>query len=167
MENKYIRGSHINEAKFRQIIMCFVLDLTATQTAEITSLNRKTVDRLYSLIRARINEYTKETSPLKGEIESDKSFFAPKRTRGSAAEEPEIKQLCLASSNGTEKYIRKSFQTVQPRRCKGLSEVMSISIPLFIPMVGEDTMAFLMSVMKNIIVLSMAKMSFQKVMDNT
>ena len=82
MENKYIRGSHINEAKFRQIIKCFVLDLTAIQTAEITSLNRKTVDRVYSLIRARINEYTKETSPLKGEIEVDESFFGPKRTPG-------------------------------------------------------------------------------------
>ena len=82
MGNKYIRGSHINEAKFRQIIKCFVLDLTATQTAEITSLNRKTVDRIYSLIRARINEYTKETSPLKGEIEVDESFFGPKRTPG-------------------------------------------------------------------------------------
>ena len=82
MENKYIHRSHINEAKFRQIIKCFVLDLTATQTAEITSLNRKTVDRVYSLIRARINEYTKETSPLKGEIEVDESFFGPKRTPG-------------------------------------------------------------------------------------
>ena len=82
MENKYIRRSHISEAKFRQIIKCFSLDLTAVQTAEITSLNRNTIDRLYSLIRTRINEYTKETSPISGEIEVDESYFGPKRTPG-------------------------------------------------------------------------------------
>lgn len=82
MENKYIHRSHLGEAKFRQIIKCFALDLTAIQTAEMTSLNRKTVDRLYSLIRTRINEYTYETSPFKGEIEVDESFFGPKRIPG-------------------------------------------------------------------------------------
>ena len=82
MENKYICHSHISEAKFRQIIKCFSLDLTAVQTKKITSLNRNTIDRLYSLVRARINEYTKETSPISGEIEVDESYFGPKRTPG-------------------------------------------------------------------------------------
>ncbi|MCL2856321.1 MAG: IS1595 family transposase, partial [Oscillospiraceae bacterium] len=28
MKNKYIRRSHLSEAKFRQIVKCFSLDLT-------------------------------------------------------------------------------------------------------------------------------------------
>ncbi|MCL1926454.1 MAG: hypothetical protein FWF95_04885 [Syntrophorhabdaceae bacterium] len=44
MENKYIRRSRITEAKFRQIVKCFALDLATAQTAEMTLLSRKTVD---------------------------------------------------------------------------------------------------------------------------
>ena len=75
MENKYIRRSHLTEAKFRQIVKCFSVDLAATQTAEKTGVNRKTIDRLYSLIRARIAEYNEETSPIIGEFEVDESYF--------------------------------------------------------------------------------------------
>jgi len=82
MENKYIRRSHVNERVFRQLVKCFALDLTATQTAEMTGLNRKTVDRIFALIRARIVEFTRETSPFSGEIEVDESYFGPRRVRG-------------------------------------------------------------------------------------
>ena len=86
MENKYIRRSHLTEAKFRQLVKCFSLDLTATQTAAITSLNRKTVDRLYFEIRARISKYNRDTSPIDepeiGEYEVDESYFGAKRVRG-------------------------------------------------------------------------------------
>ena len=82
MENKYIHRSHLSEGKFRQIIKCFSLDLTATQTAEMTGLNRKTIDRLYSAIRARIAEYNRETSPNIGEFEVDESYFGAKRVKG-------------------------------------------------------------------------------------
>ena len=82
MENKYIHRSHITEVKFRQLVKCFSLDLTATQTVAITGLNRKTIDRLYSLIRVLISEYTRETSPIVGEFEVDESFFGAKRVKG-------------------------------------------------------------------------------------
>ena len=82
MENKYIRRSHLSEAKFRQLLKCFSLDLTATQTAEMTALNRKTVDRIYSLMRARISEYIRESSPEVGEYEVDESYFGAKRVKG-------------------------------------------------------------------------------------
>ena len=82
MENKYIHRSHITEAKFRQLVKCFALDLTAVQTAEMTLLNRKTVDRIYSLIRTRIREYTQKTSPFTGELEADESYFGPRRVKG-------------------------------------------------------------------------------------
>ena len=82
MENKYIHRSHLSEAKFRQIIKCFSLDLTATQTTKMTGLNRKTIDRLYSAIRARIAERNKEMSPIVGEFEVDESYFGAKRVKG-------------------------------------------------------------------------------------
>jgi len=50
------------------------------------ALNRNTVDRLYSAIRARIAEYNRDTSPisepLPGEYEVDESYFGAKRVKG-------------------------------------------------------------------------------------
>jgi len=82
MKNKYLYHTKISEAKFRQILKCFVLDLTATQTSEISSVSRNTINRLYSAIRRRIAEYSLLESPVSGDIEVDESYFGPKRTPG-------------------------------------------------------------------------------------
>ena len=81
-KNKYINRTKISEVKFRQLIKLFVLDLNATQTAKLTGLNRNTVNRLYSAIRCRIAEYSEQSSPMRGEIEVDESFFGAKRSPG-------------------------------------------------------------------------------------
>ena len=82
MKNKYIYHAKISEAKFRQLLKCFALDLTATQCAEMTGLNRNTVNRLYSAIRRRIAEYSRLSSPVSGDIEVDESYFGPRRVKG-------------------------------------------------------------------------------------
>jgi len=82
MKNKYVYHAKISEAKFRQILKCFSLDLTATQTAEMTSVSRNAVNRLYLAIRTRIAEYSRQTSPVSGEIEVVESYFGPNRTPG-------------------------------------------------------------------------------------
>ena len=82
MENKYFKRSHISEAKSRQVIRLFCEDLTATQAAELTSLNRKTANRLFTEIRRVIVRYCESTSPLSGEVEIDESYFGPRRVRG-------------------------------------------------------------------------------------
>jgi len=82
MNNKYIHRAKISEAKFRQLVKYFAMDLTATQTAELTRLNRNTVNRLYSAMRYRIAEYSRQTSPINGEIEIDESYFGSRRVRG-------------------------------------------------------------------------------------
>ena len=82
MKNKYIKRSHLSEAKFRQLAKCFSLDLTALQTAKITALNRNTVDRIYGLIRQRMYKRCLESSPIQGEIEADESYFGSRRVRG-------------------------------------------------------------------------------------
>ena len=82
MKNKYVHRSKISEAKFRQLVKLFSLDLTATQATELTRLNRNTVNRLYTAMRQRIAEHCKEISPISGEVEADESYFGSRRVRG-------------------------------------------------------------------------------------
>jgi len=82
MKNKYIHRSKISEAKFRQLVKLFSLDLTATQATELTGLNRNTVNRLYAEMRRRIAEHSRQISPIEGEIEADESYFGSRRVRG-------------------------------------------------------------------------------------
>ncbi|WP_410004213.1 hypothetical protein [Bartonella sp. HY328] len=42
MKNKYYIRSKISEQKIRDIACCFVDDLTALQTSQLTGLNRNT-----------------------------------------------------------------------------------------------------------------------------
>jgi hypothetical protein len=46
--------AQISRAKFRQILKLFALDLTAVQIAELTHLNRNTVNRYLTFIRRAI-----------------------------------------------------------------------------------------------------------------
>lgn len=81
-KNKYIKVAKISEEKFREIIKCFALDLTATDVAEITNLNRKTINRIYNKIRERIVLLSSGNDKVSGEIELDESYFGAKRIRG-------------------------------------------------------------------------------------
>ena len=86
MKNKYVKRSKISEAKFRQIVRLFSLDLDAGQIAAITGLNRNTVNRYLVGIRTRIAEFCEEASPVSGQVEVDESYFggrhSGKRGRG-------------------------------------------------------------------------------------
>ena len=80
--NRYYRRSRIAEAKFREFLRCFALDLTATQAAQMTGLNLRTAKVLYQKLRARIAQECEAGSPLSGEIELDESYFGPTRVPG-------------------------------------------------------------------------------------
>ena len=75
MKNKYIKVSHISEAKFREIVKLFSVDLSATQIANLTNLNRNTINKYLTIFRERIIEVCKKDSPMKGEVEVDESYF--------------------------------------------------------------------------------------------
>lgn len=64
MDNKYVNRSKISEAKFRELVRLFALDLTATQIAELSGLNRNTVNRYIKGIRERIAEYCNVAAPF-------------------------------------------------------------------------------------------------------
>ncbi|MDR1551415.1 MAG: IS1595 family transposase [Holosporaceae bacterium] len=83
MKNRYIKNAHISEAKFKEILRLFGADLTATQISELAKLERKTVNRILQLLRARIAEFAEEESCFcSGEIEIDESYFGARRVRG-------------------------------------------------------------------------------------
>ena len=70
--------------KQRKIMWAFAVDLTATQTALLLGLDRKTVNRYYGLFRAAIHAYqTRQIAALVGVIECDESYFGPERRAAS------------------------------------------------------------------------------------
>ena len=82
MRNRYLKRSHISEAKTRQIVRLFCEDITATQIASLTGVNRNTINRILTHIRTVIAKRCEATSPLSGEVEIDESYFGPRRVRG-------------------------------------------------------------------------------------
>jgi transposase len=83
MKNRYIKNSHFSEPKFREILRLFAADLTATQIAEITKINRKTIGTILSRIRDRIVALAEQECYFEtGEIEIDESYFGARRVRG-------------------------------------------------------------------------------------
>ncbi len=80
--NRYIKRSHLTEAKVRQIVHYFSMDMTAIKTAELASVNRNTVNRIYRLLRKLMAQSCELESPLQGEVEADESYFGAKRVPG-------------------------------------------------------------------------------------
>ena len=69
-KNRYYKHSRISEAKFRQILRCFALDLTATETAQLTGISVRSINSVYLKIRKRITETCQQQSPFPSDSES-------------------------------------------------------------------------------------------------
>lgn len=82
MKNKYVKRSRISEAKFRELLRHFSLDIPSQNIAILTNLNRNTVNRYILEIRKCIAEFCEQESPFHGEIEVDESYFGAKRIKG-------------------------------------------------------------------------------------
>ena len=83
MSNKYFFRGKISEEKFRRIVRLFCLDIEAKKSAELTNLNRSTVNNIYRKLRERIAELCEAESPFtNGEVELDESYFGARRVRG-------------------------------------------------------------------------------------
>ena len=78
---QFVRAK-ISRKKFRQILRSFALDLTATQIAKLTNLNRNTVNRYLTFIRQAIARFCEQESPFSGIVELDESYFGTKRAKG-------------------------------------------------------------------------------------
>ncbi|WP_103664887.1 IS1595 family transposase [Gracilimonas amylolytica] len=82
MNNKYYKRSHISEAKFRHLIKCFSLDLTATETAELTGISLRSVTVIFDKLRHHIARWSEQSARIQGIIEVDESYFGPRRIPG-------------------------------------------------------------------------------------
>ena len=81
-KNKYINRTKVSERKTREILKLFSADLTATQIANLSSVNRNTINRFLTGIRHRICESCQKEFSLEGQIEVDESWFGAKRKKG-------------------------------------------------------------------------------------
>ena len=75
----------------------FCADVSASKIAELTNVNRNTVNRYLRLFRVRIAEICEDSSPFSGEIEVDESYFRAHRVRGKEVAEQKAKRLFLDS----------------------------------------------------------------------
>ena len=82
MRNKYYKRSKISEAKFRQLLRYFAMDFTATDTAQLTGISRRSVNQIYGLLRAKIQQWAWQEAPFTGTVEVDESYFGPRRIPG-------------------------------------------------------------------------------------
>lgn len=63
MKNKYLKGAHLSERKFKEILKLFSEDLTATQIANISGVSRVTVNSYLKKIRLQIVKYCESVMP--------------------------------------------------------------------------------------------------------
>ncbi|MDZ7682113.1 MAG: IS1595 family transposase [Fodinibius sp.] len=82
MNNKYYKRWGISEAKFRHLIKCFSLDLTATETAELTGVSLRSVTVIFDKLRSKLARWSEQLAPFGGTIEVDESYFGPRRIPG-------------------------------------------------------------------------------------
>ena len=81
-KNRYRFRARITTTQFRQILKYFSCDIEATKIANLTGLNRNTVNAYLKKIRQRIAEESERASPVAGDIEVDESWFGAKRVKG-------------------------------------------------------------------------------------
>ena len=157
MKNKYANRSKISEAKFRELVKLFALNLEATQIAELTALNRNTVNRFLRAIRERLAEFCEQQSPFSGEIEVDESFFGARRVKGKRGRGAYGKTIVF----GVFKRSGKVYTEIVPDCSKAtlqaiIYEAKSNLKASSIQMAGEAIMALLMLVMASTCGLIMA-----------
>jgi transposase-like protein len=80
--NRYFRFAKISEAKFRVLLRCFALDLSATQAARMAGVSVRSVNPIFLRLRRRLAQECELHSPFKGNLEADESYFGPRRVRG-------------------------------------------------------------------------------------
>jgi hypothetical protein len=135
-KNRYYRRSKISEAKFRQVVRLFAMDVTATDTAELSGLSLRSTNTIYQRILVRMAQACAAQSPYEGELQADKSTWAPIAFVASAGVEQEAKRSSLVCSSAVTASTPRSSQTPPMPRCKPSSAARSTPTALSTPMAG-------------------------------
>jgi len=80
--NRYFRFAKISEVKFRSLLHCYALDMTATQTAQMTGVSLRSTNKIFLRLREKLARECEKNSPFAGDLEADESYFGPRRVRG-------------------------------------------------------------------------------------
>ena len=147
-KNLYAKRSKISEAKFRQLIRYFAVDLDVSQITQLICLNRNSVNRYLRAIRERITEFCENQSPFSGEVEVDESFFGARRIKGKRGRGASSKTIVFGILKRHGKSILKLFLIAPKPLCKPLSEFESPWKASSTPTDGVTTMDLSMSDMK-------------------
>ena len=81
-KSKYYKRSHISEAKFRQLLKCFAMDLNALEASKLTGSSHRSCKVIYAKLRLYIARFCINNSADSGTFELDESYFGAKRIRG-------------------------------------------------------------------------------------
>jgi transposase len=76
MKNKYLKGAHISERKFRELLKLFCEDLTATQIANISGISRVTINNYLRMIRNKIANFCDDNNPAGYLIDNEFAAFS-------------------------------------------------------------------------------------------
>ena len=81
LKNPYRKRARIWVKKIEQIIKFFCLDLTADKVAEVTELERKTINNWFNYFRKVIleNSKTEEKEVFNWVVEVDETYCWPRR----------------------------------------------------------------------------------------
>src|SRR5215472_3372543 len=90
-KNRYVSHAHLSAHQFRQLLRLFALDLEATTVADLTGLNRNTVNRYFLALRQRIARACEQETPLRG----GRILLRPSARQGEAGPRRRQQNDCL------------------------------------------------------------------------
>lgn len=112
--------ARISRTKFRQILKLFALDLTALQIAEITNLNRNTINRYLKLTRTLIAAFCEQESPFSGEMELDESYFGSRHQEGKRGRGAEHKHIVFGIHKRNGKVYTELVKNVKAKTLQAI-----------------------------------------------
>jgi transposase len=129
-KNRYFSRSKISEAKFREILRYFAMDLTATDCAQLSGISVRSINSIYLRIRHRLAQYCEQVSPLGGELEADESYFGPRRVRGlrgrGAGQKTVVFGLLKRGSNVYTEIVPNASKRILQAIIRGKADVASV-----------------------------------------
>jgi len=151
--NRYYRRSHISEKQFRLLIRYFAMDLSASQTAVLSGISRRTTNSIFLKIRVRLFDACQAAphrlSPAR-KPRSMKVISARVVCAENADEAPRASTSSSASINAMVLFLPKLCLTCKDKRCEQSFADECRSIRSSIRTAGAATTDLLMSGSTNI-----------------